>query len=87
MIFQPPHKYARFLAFPSLPLGVTYWIGRHQTVASHHSGYITAVNAGDCNLVAHYLKADRYYTGLEGAYAASMSMFKVRLDRTLGPAT
>jgi len=85
VIFQPPHPFARFLAFPTLAAGVTYWIGRHQRIASSHPQYVASANAGNCNLIAHYLKIDRYYTGLEGAYASSMTSFKAQLDRTLGP--
>lgn len=87
VMFDPPHSAARFLAFRSLPDGVTYWIGRHKAVASKHSDYLETVNAGKCRLVAHTLKMTRYYTGNEGEYAAGMTTFKAQLDRTLGPAT
>jgi len=74
------------LAFRTLPDGVAYWINRHQKVASNHSTYVASLNAGKCDLVAHFLKVDKYYTGLEGAYAHSMTMFEAQLDRTLGTA-
>ena len=86
VVFQPPHPYSRFLAFPTLADGVTYWLSRHKKVAANHSTYVQAVNAGDCKLIAHFLKMDRYYTGLEGDYANAMLIFKTRIDRAFGSA-
>jgi len=69
----------------SSPPGSRYWIAHHQKAAANHSTYVATINPGNCNLVAHFLKMDRYYTGLEGACASSVTSFKVRLDGTLGP--
>jgi len=58
----------------------------HKIVASKYIKYIASANAGDCKLIAHYLKLDCYYTGNEGIYATSMTSKKAERDRTLGPA-
>jgi len=84
VVFNPPHAYARFLAFDSLEEGVDFWVKKHKAIAGRHQEYLGALKAGDTDVVAHVLKVDRYYTGLESQYAKNMKHAKAELDRQLG---
>jgi hypothetical protein len=76
VVFQPPHPAARFRAFPSLAEGAKGWMDHHKKVAAKYAKYVDSANAGNCKLIAHYLKLDCYYTGNEGIYATSMTSKK-----------
>jgi len=86
-VFEPPHPYSRFLAYPSLTEGAKGWIGKHKRVAAVQPQYVKFANAGDCVTVAFILKQVKYYTGNEGFYARNMALKKAALDRALGPIT
>jgi hypothetical protein len=85
-VFEPPHYIARFKAYASLAEGAQRWMSHHRGVASRFSGYLAAVNAGDCVLVANILFRAHYYTGSEGDYARNMTAKKAQIDRQLGSA-
>jgi len=84
VVFDPPHPYARFLAFDTLEEGVTFWVNKHKAIAGRHSEYMNALKTGDTATVAHVLKVDRYYTGLESQYAKNMKDAKAKIDRQMG---
>ena len=78
--FDPPHPACRFRAFETLEAGAADYLALlHRRFASAWP----AVLAGDPADFAHRLKAARYYTANEAAYAAGLTSLFCEFDRTV----
>ncbi|MDP4024919.1 hypothetical protein Q8W71_20005 [Methylobacterium sp. NEAU 140] len=84
VVFSPPHAQCRFRAYKNLEDGAQRWVGHHKKIAAGHAGYLDALNAGDIDSVAHFLKIAKYYTAKEDTYAHNMKAEKARIDQQLG---
>jgi hypothetical protein len=83
VVFDPPHVAARFLAFDSLSDGVQYWTDLHKRYGREHAQHVPALKVGDTATVAHVLKVERYYSGVEADYARNMKEKKAAIDKLL----
>jgi hypothetical protein len=63
--------------------GCKRWLEHHQKIAEKDPTYLSALNRGDVNAVAHALKKTGYYTASETKYAAAMRDEKAYIDRTV----
>lgn len=86
VVFQPPHGACRFRAYKNLDDGAQRWVNHHKKIAGARAGYVDALNAGDIDSVAHFLKLSGYYTAREDIYAHNMKAEKVMIDQQLGAA-
>jgi hypothetical protein len=84
VVFQPPHAQCRFRAYSSLADGAQRWLGHHQKIAQKNPNFLTALNNGDVDAVAHALKQAGYYTASEASYASAMKGKKAKIDKELG---